>query len=126
MRLRLVALAGVVALAVSAFPALALTADRVVLPAVLAALAFLALELVAHLGRASRRRAAVSGALASSCWLVIALAQFADVGYAWSWAVLFGLAAGFAAFGSYYGIQRAAESRTSAGIPLRFPNSCGC
>lgn len=103
-----------VALAVSAFPALALTADRVPVSAALAGLAFLALELVAHLGRRSRRRAAVSGGVALSAWLVIAVTQLADVGYAWSWAVLFSLSAGFAAFGSYYGIQRAAESRTRA------------
>src|SRR5690606_1791919 len=95
-----------VALAVSAFPALALTADRVPVSAALAGLAFLALELVAHLGRRSRRRAAVSGGVALSAWLVIAVTQLADVGYAWSWAVLFSLSAGFAAFGSYYGIQR--------------------
>jgi hypothetical protein len=102
-----------VALVVSAFPALALTADRVPVPAVLAGLAFVALEIVAHRGRSSRRRAAVSGVLAFAGWVVIAATQFADVGYAWSWAVLFGLSAGFAAFGSYYGIQRAAESRTA-------------
>lgn len=103
-----------VALAVSVFPALALTADRVVVPAALAGAVFIALEFVAHLGRPSRRRAALSGALAFVCWLVIAVTQFADVAYDWSWTVLFGLAAAFAAFGSYYGIQRAAESRTRA------------
>lgn len=103
-----------ISLAVSAFPALALTADRVAVAAVLAGLAFAALELVAHLGRRSRRRAAVSGAVAFAGWLVMAATQFVDAGYAWSWAVLFGLSAAFAAFGSYYGIQRAAESRTTA------------
>lgn len=103
-----------VALALSCFPALALAADRVAVPAVLAGATFLALELVAHLGRASRRRAAISGAVALLCWAVLAAAQLADVASTWTWVVLFGLAAGFAAFGSYYGIQRAAESRTGA------------
>src|SRR5690606_16979798 len=90
-----------VALAVSVFPPLARTAERVVGPAALAGVAFVAFESVAHLGRPPRRRAALSGALAFVCWLVIAVTQFADVAYDWSWTVLFGLAAAFAAFGSY-------------------------
>jgi hypothetical protein len=102
------------ALMVSCFPALALIADRIVVPAVLAGAAFVALELVAHVGRSTRRRAAISGVVAFAAWVVIAVAQLASVANGWTWAVLFGLAAAFAAFGSYYGIQRAAESRTAA------------
>jgi len=102
-------------LALAAFPALSLIADRMPWWAIGAALAFAAAELVAHLGRASRARAARAGVVAAAAWLVLAAAQLAGApSTGWTWAVLFGLAAGFAAFGSYYGIQRAAESRTRA------------
>lgn len=102
------------ALALAAFPALALAADRILVPAVLAAVLFVVAELVAHLGRPTRARAAWAGAAAFLPWVVLASAQpFTEAG-GWTWAVLFGLAAGFAAFGSYYGVQRAAESRTAA------------
>lgn len=102
-------------LALAAFPALSLIADRMPWWAIGAALALAAAELVAHLGRASRARAARAGVVAAAAWLVLAAAQLAGApSTGWTWSVLFGLAAGFAAFGSYYGIQRAAESRTRA------------
>ncbi len=103
-----------VAIALNAFPALALTADRVLLPAALAGLLFIGLEVVAHVGRATRARAAWAGLVAFLGWVVLGATQFVVPADSWTWAVLFGLAAGFAAFGSYYGVQRAAESRTEA------------
>jgi len=102
------------ALALAAFPALALIADRLLLPAAVASVPFVALEVAAHLGRPTRARAAWCGVVAFLAWAVLAVTQLFVVADSWTWAVLFGLAAGFAAFGSYYGVQRAAESRTAA------------
>lgn len=103
-----------VAVALAVFPALALTADRVVVAAITAGVLFVLAEVVAHIGRATRTRAAWSGVAAFLPWVVLAAAQPFVAAESWTWAVLFGLAAGFAAFGSYYGVQRAAESRTAA------------
>jgi len=102
------------AIALAAFPALALTADRVLLPAAIAGALFLAVEVLAHTGRPTRARAAAGGVVAFLPWAVLAAVQPFVATDSWTWAVLFGLAAGFAAFGSYYGVQRAAESRTAA------------
>jgi len=101
-------------LVLAAFPGLAMLADRVVAPAVAAVVLFVGLEVAAHLGRRTRARAAWCGAVAFLPWAVLAAVQPLAVADSWTWAVLFGLAAGFAAFGSYYGVQRAAESRTAA------------
>jgi len=102
------------AIALAAFPALASTADRHLVPAVVAGVLFVATEVLAHTGRPTRFRAAVTGVVAFLPWAVLAAAQAFVEADGWTWAVLFGLAAGFAAFGSYYGVQRAAESRTAA------------
>lgn len=105
----------VVVAAGSVFPVLALAADRHVLSAV-AALLLLVAAVVAALRRAS---AAVGGLLASGGWVVLAVSQFAsDADGGWAWIALFGGAAAFAAFGAYYGVARAAESRSALLRPL--------
>jgi hypothetical protein len=102
------------ALALVAFPPLALVADRILIPAVAAGLLGIVAEVLAHSGRPTRARAAWVGVIAFLPWAVLAATQPFVATDGWTWAVLFGLAAGFAAFGSYYGVQRAAESRTAA------------
>jgi hypothetical protein len=102
------------ALALVAFPPLALVADRILIPAVAAGLLAIMAEVLAHSGRPTRARAAWVGVIAFLPWAVLAATQPFVATDGWTWAVLFGLAAGFAAFGSYYGVQRAAESRTAA------------
>jgi hypothetical protein len=57
---------------------------------------------------------------AAGTWLVLLVYQFTasgTVASSWVWIALFGFAAAFAAFGVYYGVARAAESRSRA---LRF------
>lgn len=53
--------------------------------------------------------------LGASTWLVVLAHQFTPEGGrpgSWVWIALLGLAAAIAAFGTYYGVARAAESRT--------------
>ncbi len=97
------------------FPVLALAAERHWLSAA-AALALLAVALIVA---ARRAPAALIGVLAAGGWLVLTVAQFgADADGGWTWIALFGAAAAFAAFGAYYGVARAAESRSALLRPL--------
>jgi hypothetical protein len=104
-----------VGLAVAAgFPVLALAADRVWLSAAAAAVLFAITEVVAHRGSASTRDRIIVALLAAGPWLVLLVAQFAGpASGGWTWIALFGFAAAFAAFGSYYGVARAAASRSA-------------
>lgn len=96
------------------FPVVALAAERHLLAAA-AALVLLTVAVVA----ARRAGAARAGLLVAGVWLVLAAAQFAsDADGGWTWIALVGLAAAFAAFGAYYGVARAAESRTAVLRPL--------
>lgn len=107
--------------AAGGFPVLALAADREWVFAA-AALVLLGLaELAAHRPTVSRAGDTVLvGLLATAIWGVVFVAQLttpsADGG--WTWIALFGFAAAFAAFGSYYGVARAAESRVGWLRPL--------
>jgi len=97
------------------FPVIALAAER----HWLSAGAALVLLVVAVLLAVRRGPAALVGMLAAGAWLVLAVAQFgADADGGWTWIALFGAAAAFAAFGAYYGVARAAESRSALLRPL--------
>lgn len=97
------------------FPVLALAAERHWLSA---GVSFVLL-VVAVVAAVRRFPAALTGLLAAAPWLVLAVAQFAaDADGDWTWIALFGAAAAFAAFGAYYGVARAAESRTALIRPL--------
>jgi hypothetical protein len=99
----------------SAFPVVALAAER----HWLAAAAALLLLVVAMVLAARRWPAAFVGVLAAGVWIVLAVGQFAeDADGGWTWIALFGAAAAFAAFGAYYGVARAAESRSALLRPL--------
>lgn len=96
------------------FPVLVLAAEHRWLSAA-AALVMLAVALIV----AARGSAALTGLLVGGSWLVLAIAQFApDADGDWTWIALFGAAAAFAAFGAYYGVARAAESRSALFRPL--------
>lgn len=101
-------------LATAVFPVVALTAERHLLAAAGA------LALVAGAVVVARRGGAASTALlVTGTWLVLAVTQVAaDADGGWTWIALVGLAAAFAAFGAYYGVARAAESRTAVFRPL--------
>ena len=113
--------------AAGGFPAFALAADQEWVFAGAALVLFAFAELAAHrpevLGPENSAPGAtvLAGALAASTWVVLLVAQ---VGVAnggagsWVWLALFGFAAAFAAFGSYYGVARAAESRSQVFRPL--------
>jgi hypothetical protein len=109
-------------LAVAAgFPVLALAADRSWGLAAAALVLLVAAEIVAHRRTlADRRATTIVALLVAAIWGVLLLAQFAvrDAGAGWTWIALFGFAAAFAAFGSYYGVARAAESRSRLLRPL--------
>lgn len=103
-----------VLLPVALFPVLALAADAAWIRAAVAALPALVFLLLAHLplGRRGLGTAAALGLLASLPWFSLAAYQSTDAGSrpgSWVWVALFGSAAAFAAFGSYYGVARAAE-----------------
>lgn len=105
--------------AAGTFPVLALLADRQWVFAAAAIVAFAAAEVVAH--RPSRgSSAAFAALLVAAVWVVLLVAQFAsaDAASDWTWIALFGFAAAFAAFGSYFGVARAAESRSRWLQPL--------
>jgi hypothetical protein len=112
--------------AAGGFPVLALAADREWVFAGAALVVFALAELAAHrpevAGESATPGATVLvGALAASTWVVLLMAQFgvANGGAgSWVWLALFGCAAAFAAFGSYYGVARAAESRSQVFRPL--------
>lgn len=107
--------------AAGGFPVLALAADREWVFAG-AALVLLALaELAAHRpGVTSRGGIVLVALLAAAIWGVLFVAQLTTSSAAggWAWIALFGFAAAFAAFGSYYGVARAAESRARWFGPL--------
>lgn len=103
------------------FPVLALAADREWVFAA-AALVLLALaEFAAHRPSvATTAGTMLTGLLATAPWGVLFVAQPTSSSAAggWTWIALFGFAAAFAAFGSYYGVARAAESRAGWLRPL--------
>lgn len=103
---------------VAVVPALVLLADGAWIRGALAAALGLAFLVLVHLplARTGVRAAALLGLLAALPWLSLAAYQSTTVGSSpasWLWIALFGAAAAFAAFGSYYGVARAAESRSS-------------
>jgi hypothetical protein len=118
--------------AAGGFPVLALAADREWLFAGAAVVLFALAELAAHRPEVVRPETqssqahppgatVLAGALAASTWVPLLVAQFgvASGGAgSWVWLALFGFAAAFAAFGSYYGVARAAESRSRLVRPL--------
>jgi hypothetical protein len=107
--------------AAGGFPVLALAADREWVFAG-AALVVLGLAEVAvrRPGSAGRAAIVLVGLLAAATWGVLFIAQLttATAAGGWAWIGLFGLAAAFAAFGSYYGVARTAESRARWFRPL--------
>jgi hypothetical protein len=103
------------------FPVLALAADREWVFAGAALVVFGFAELAAHRPSVMTRAGTVlAGLLAAAVWAVLFVAQLTTSTAAggWAWIALFGLAAAFAAFGSYYGVARAAESRARWFQPL--------
>lgn len=96
-----------------ALPVLLLLADRAWPYVIPAALFAAGAEGLLH---APAPRAASSTAAAGT-WLVLLVYQFTasgTVASSWVWIALFGFAAAFAAFAAYYGVARAAESRSRA------------
>jgi hypothetical protein len=94
---------------VAGAPTLLLAADRLAAFAVIAAVLFVLAEGAAHRRRTPPLLLAL---LVASGWLVLLAAQFTPgAGRGATWIALFGVAAAFAAFGSYYAVARAAESR---------------
>ena len=78
--------------------------------------------MLAHVprARASHWGIAAAGVVATVTWLTLHDYQATEAGSSsnsWLWVSLFGIAAAFAAFSSYYGVAVAAESRSSR---LRF------
>ena len=107
--------------AAGGFPILALAADRQWVLAAAALVALAMAEIVAH--RAVGARPAgpfVVAFLVAAAWGALLVAQFTtpDAASGWTWIALFGFAAAFAAFGGYYGVARAAESRSRRLRPL--------
>lgn len=88
---------------------LLLAADRLAVFAVIAGVLFVLAEVAAHRRRTPPLLLAL---LVASGWLVLLAAQFTPgAARGATWIALFGVAAAFAAFGSYYAVARAAESR---------------
>lgn len=107
--------------AAGGFPVLALAADREWVFAGAALVVLGLAEVAAHRPTVVTAGGTVLvGLLAAAVWAVLFVAQFttptAEGG--WAWIALFGFAAAFAAFGSYYGVARAAESRARWLRPL--------
>lgn len=110
-------------------PALVLLADRAWLFAIVALAFALLAELFAH-GReriSYTRHDGLLGILVAAPWVVLLGYQFTPEGSrtgSWVWIASFGVAAGFAAFATYYGVARAAERRANAlGFLFREPRS---
>lgn len=100
----------IVAVAV-VLPVAVLLADRAWLFAIAAGLLAAAAELLRRVPRV------VGGVLAAGAWLVVLGYQFTLAGRqptSWVWVALFGFATAVAAFGAYYAVARAAETRTRA------------
>ena len=107
---------GLIVIPVALVPVLALLADAAWIRGAVAAVPALAFLVLAHLPLARRSLATVSGLglLASLPWFSLAAYQYTAEGSSsssWLWIGLFGAAAAFAAFGSYYGVARAAETQ---------------
>lgn len=107
--------------AAGGFPVLALAANREWVFAGAALVVVGLAEVAAHRPSvASAARIMLVGLLLAAVWSVLFIAQptapTAAVG--WTWIALFGFAAALAAFGSYYGVARAAESRVRWLRPL--------
>lgn len=103
------------------FPVLALAADRQWGFAAAALALLVGAEVAARRPTlASRGRSALAALLVAAVWGVLFVAQLVvgDADTRWTWIALFGFAAAFAAFGSYYGVARAAESRSLLLRPL--------
>lgn len=108
--------------AVALFPSFALVADGALMPALIALVPAVLLLVLAHLPRVRAAHAGPAwlGLVGTVTWLTLMFHQDTERGArsdSWLWVALFGAAAAFAAFGSYYGVARAAESRSSK---LRF------
>jgi hypothetical protein len=107
--------------AAGGFPVLPLAADREWVFAGAALVVLGLAEVAAHRpGVASAGGAVLVGLLTAATWGVLFAAQLTTASAAggWAWVALFGFAAAFAAFGSYYGVARAAESRVALLRPL--------
>ena len=107
-----------VLITVALLPVLTLMADAAWIRAAVAAVPALVFLVLAHLPLARGGLGAISalGLLAAVPWLSLAAHQSTPAGSSpssWLWITLFGAAAAFAAFGSYYGVARAAESRSA-------------
>ncbi|MEO8261261.1 MAG: hypothetical protein ABI566_01715 [Pseudolysinimonas sp.] len=107
-----------VIITVALVPVLSLMADAAWIRAGVAAVPALVFVILAHLPLAGGGLATVSGLglLAAVPWFSLAAYQSTSAGSSpssWLWIGLFGAAAAFAAFGSYYGVARAAESRST-------------
>lgn len=107
--------------AAGGFPVLALAADRQWVFAGAALVVLGLAEVAAHRPSVATRAGTVLvGLLTAAIWGVLLVAQLTTPSAAggWVWIALFGFAAAFAAFGSYYGVARAAESRVAWLRPL--------
>jgi len=107
--------------AAGGFPVLALAADREWVFAGAALVVLGLAELAAHRPSVGSPGGTVLvGLLTTAIWGVLLVAQLTTPSGAgsWTWIALFGFAAAFAAFGSYYGVARAAESRVGWLRPL--------
>jgi hypothetical protein len=107
--------------AAGGFPVLALAADREWVFAGAALVVFGFAEVAAHRSTVAGAAGTVLvGLLTAAIWGVLLVAQLSAPSAAagWAWIALFGFAAAFAAFGSYYGVARAAESRIGWVRPL--------
>ncbi|WP_309711290.1 hypothetical protein [Pseudolysinimonas sp.] len=107
--------------AAGGFPVLAFAADREWVFAGAALVVLGLAEVAAHRPSvASAGGTVLVGVLAAAIWGVLLIAQLTAPSAAggWAWIALFGFAAAFAAFGSYYGVARAAESRVGWLRPL--------
>jgi hypothetical protein len=98
------------------FPAIALLADRQLIAAAIAAVVLVG-TVVARFTRPRLGLAALGAAVGWGVLFVDQLAPDSGRVGSWVWITLFGLAAAGAAFVGYYGVQRAAESRSDR---LRF------
>jgi hypothetical protein len=94
-------------------PVLVLTADRALLLAIIALGAGIAVEILIH--RTQLR--IVPGLISTAVWLILSIHVLTPAGRdatSWTWIVLPGLGAAAASFIAYYGVARAAETRTKA------------
>ncbi|WP_427016596.1 hypothetical protein ACQCSX_17975 [Pseudarthrobacter sp. P1] len=100
---------------VAGFPALAMAADRATVFAIGATALFVFVEVLVHLMWEGKGAAAAPpvGVVVALPWLLMFAYQFTPLPgtSSWSWLAIFWFAATFAAFGTYYGIVKASESR---------------